>query len=313
VSNSVIQVQNLSKTFRQGFWRKRVEALRGVSFEVEQGSIFGFLGPNGAGKTTAIKILTGLITPTEGEARVLGQHVPSPEARARLGFLPENPYVYPYLTPREFVRMCGRLSALKGERLRKRTEHVLERVGIAYAAERPVQRLSKGMLQRTCLAAALVHEPDLLILDEPMSGLDPVGRKEVRDIILEERKGGRTVFFSSHILSDVESMCDQVTILRKGKVVVEGKMDKLLQRGALFTDIVLMGEPEALDTLAKRIDQADGAGVVGTGEMLRVEAKGDDAVATVLSAALEAHVRVSEVVPRRETLEDLFVRRAFGE
>jgi ABC-2 type transport system ATP-binding protein len=313
VSNSVIQVENLSKTFRQGFWRKRVEALRGVSFEVEQGSIFGFLGPNGAGKTTAIKILTGLITSSEGEARVLGQPVPSPEARARLGFLPENPYVYPYLTPREFVRMCGRLSALTGARLHKRTERVLERVGIAYAAERPVQRLSKGMLQRTCLAAALVHEPDLLILDEPMSGLDPVGRKEVRDIILEERKGGRTVFFSSHILSDVESMCDQVTILRKGKVVVEGKMDKLLQRGALFTDIVLLGEPDALDTLAQRIEQADGAGVLGTGEMLRVEAKGDDAVATVLSAALEAQVRVSEVVPRRETLEDLFVRRAFGE
>jgi ABC-2 type transport system ATP-binding protein len=313
VSNPVIQVHKLSKTFRHGFWRKRVDALRDVSFEVERGSIFGFLGPNGAGKTTTIKILTGLIAATGGEASVLGKPVPSPEARSRLGFLPENPYVYPYLTPREFVRMCGQLSAVHGEKLRKRTEHVLERVGMAYAAERPVQRLSKGMLQRTCLAAALVHEPDLLILDEPMSGLDPVGRKEVRDIILEEREGGRTVFFSSHILSDVESMCDQVTILRKGEVVVEGKMDTLLQRDALYTDILLAGEREALERMSQRLSEVKGVTVQKPEAVLRVAAMGDEAVAAVLAAALEAKGRVVEVVPRRETLEDLFVRRAFSD
>ena len=313
MSNPVIQVHKLSKTFRHGFWRKRVDALRDVSFEVERGSIFGFLGPNGAGKTTTIKILTGLIAATGGEASVLGKPVPSPEARSRLGFLPENPYVYPYLTPREFVRMCGQLSAVHGEKLRKRTEHVLERVGMAYAAERPVQRLSKGMLQRTCLAAALVHEPDLLILDEPMSGLDPVGRKEVRDIILEEREGGRTVFFSSHILSDVESMCDQVTILRKGEVVVEGKMDTLLQRDALYTDILLAGEREALERMSQRLSGVKGVTVQKPEAVLRVAAMGDEAVAAVLAAALEAKGRVVEVVPRRETLEDLFVRRAFSD
>ncbi|PKN31734.1 MAG: ABC transporter ATP-binding protein, partial [Deltaproteobacteria bacterium HGW-Deltaproteobacteria-20] len=292
MSNPVIQVHKLSKTFRHGFWRKRVDALRDVSFEVERGSIFGFLGPNGAGKTTTIKILTGLIAATGGEASVLGKPVPSPEARSRLGFLPENPYVYPYLTPREFVRMCGQLSAVHGEKLRKRTEHVLERVGMTYAAERPVQRLSKGMLQRTCLAAALVHEPDLLILDEPMSGLDPVGRKEVRDIILEERAGGRTVFFSSHILSDVESMCDQVTILRKGEVVVEGKMDTLLQRDALYTDIVLGGEREALERMSQRLSEVKGVTVQKPEAVLRVTAMGDEAVAAVLAAALEAKGRV---------------------
>jgi ABC-2 type transport system ATP-binding protein len=313
VSNPVIQVHKLSKTFRHGFWRKRVDALRDVSFEVERGSIFGFLGPNGAGKTTTIKILTGLIAATGGEASVLGKPVPSPEARSRLGFLPENPYVYPYLTPREFVRMCGQLSAVHGEKLRKRTEHVLERVGMAYAAERPVQRLSKGMLQRTCLAAALVHEPDLLILDEPMSGLDPVGRKEVRDIILEEREGGRTVFFSSHILSDVESMCDQVTILRKGEVVVEGKMDTLLQRDALYTDILLAGERAALERMSQQLSEVKGVTVQKPEAVLRVAAMGDEAVAAVLAAALEAKGRVVEVVPRRETLEDLFVRRAFSD
>ena len=313
MSNPVIQVHKLSKTFRHGFWRKRVDALRDVSFEVERGSIFGFLGPNGAGKTTTIKILTGLIAATGGEASVLGKPVPSPEARSRLGFLPENPYVYPYLTPREFVRMCGQLSAVHGEKLRKRTEHVLERVGMTYAAERPVQRLSKGMLQRTCLAAALVHEPDLLILDEPMSGLDPVGRKEVRDIILEEREGGRTVFFSSHILSDVESMCDQVTILRKGEVVVEGKMDTLLQRDALYTDIVLAGEREALERLSQRLSDVKGVTAQKPEAVLRVTAMGDEAVTAVLAAALDAKGRVVEVVPRRETLEDLFVRRAFSD
>lgn len=313
MSNSVIQVNQLSKTFRHGFWRKRVEALRGVSFEVERGSIFGFLGPNGAGKTTAIKILTGLITSTGGDATVLGKKVPSPEARSRLGFLPENPYVYPYLTPREFVHMCGQLSGCSGKSLRKRTDQVIERVGIAYAAERPVQRLSKGMLQRACLAAALVHQPDLLILDEPMSGLDPVGRKEVRDIILEERENGRTVFFSSHILSDVESMCDQVTILRKGKVVVEGRIDALLHRSALYTDIVLTGEREALEAMAKTLGDIEGVTAEKPEALLRVAAMGDEAVAAVLAAALEVKIRVVEVVPRRETLEDLFVRRAFSE
>ena len=314
MSKAVIEVKHLSKTFRQGFWRKRVEALRDVSFEVEPGCIFGFLGPNGAGKTTTIKILTGLIAPTGGEASVLGQKVPSPDARSRLGFLPENPYVYPYLTPREFIRMCGRLSGMRGNALHKRTEHVLERVGIAYAAERQVLRLSKGMLQRTCLAAALVHEPDLLVLDEPMSGLDPVGRKEVRDIILQERTDGKTVFFSSHILSDVESMCDQVTILRKGEVVVEGKIEQLLQRSTLFTDILLSGDGDVLEALSGVLEELEGVGgVTRAGELLRVEAKGDEAVASVLTCALEAKARVVEVVPRRETLEDLFVRRAFGE
>lgn len=313
MSAAVIQVQHLSKTFRHGFFRKRVDALRGVSFEVGQGSIFGFLGPNGAGKTTGIKILTGLITATDGQAWVLGKRVPAPEARRRLGFLPENPYVYPYLTPLEFVTMCGRLSGMGAQALRKRTGQVLERVGIAYAADRPVQRLSKGMLQRTCLAAALVHEPDLLILDEPMSGLDPVGRKEVRDIILEERAQGRTVFFSSHILSDVESLCDQVTILRKGQVVVEGKIDALLHREGLFTDILLAGEPEALQQLHGRLEGKHGVLARPPEAVLRVEAKGDEAVASVLSAALEGKVRVVEVAPRRETLEELFVKRAFSE
>ena len=187
-----------------------------MTFDVKAGEIFGFLGPNGAGKTTTIKMLTGLIAPTRGTASILGIVAPSPEAMGRVGFLPENPYVYAYLTPREFVTLCARLNGVHGAGLQGRVVKVLERLGVAYAMDRAVRTMSKGMLQRVGFAAALVHEPELLILDEPMSGLDPVGRKEVRDIIVEEKKAGRTVFFSSHILSDVELLCDRLCILRKG-------------------------------------------------------------------------------------------------
>ena len=312
MSRPIIAVDKLSKTFRQGLFRKPVDALRCVSFEVQKGSVFGFLGPNGAGKTTAIKLITGLISPTSGTASVLGYTVPSAEARARLGFLPENPYIFPHLTPREFVEMSGRLSGIDGKTVDKRTQHALERVGMSDAADRTVRRLSKGMLQRTCLAAAIIHEPDLLILDEPMSGLDPVGRKEVRNIIVEERGNGRTVFFSSHILSDVESMCDQVTILRAGEVVVEGKIDELLHRDVLYTDVVLAADRDVLRNIADTIADVKGVSPGKPDAMLAVAAMGDDAVTAVLQIAARAKARVVEVTPRRETLEDLFVRRAFS-
>ena len=303
----LIDVRGLVKTFRTGFFRNKVvEAVKGVSFEVRRGEIFGFLGPNGAGKTTTIKMLTGLIAPTGGEAYLFGERVPSPEARRRIGFLPENPYVYPYLTPREFVDLCGRLSGMRGEALRKRTMVVLEQVKIAYAADRQVRRLSKGMLQRTGLAAALVADPEMLILDEPMSGLDPVGRKEVRDLIFAERDQGRTIFFSTHILSDVEAMCDRVAILREGKVIVSGAIRQLLRGEVLHTDVILAGDPGPL------IQELEGAGlkVSRRAEVVVVEVVGEARVKDVLERALAAGAQVVEVTPRRETLEDLFLRRA---
>jgi len=305
-SETLIQVRDLRKTVRVGFFGRKVEAVKSVSFEVQRGEIFGFLGPNGAGKTTTIKMLTGLITPTGGEAFLFGARVPSAEARRRIGFLPENPYVYPYLTPREFVTLCGRLSGLSGSRLSGRTQAMLEKVGIAYAADRPVRRLSKGMLQRTGLAAALVSDPELLVLDEPMSGLDPVGRKEVRDLILEERALGRTIFFSTHILSDVEAMCDRVTILREGKVVVSGALRKLLRGEVLRTDVTLA---HAGDELLASFE-ASGHGVRRRADVVVVEIEGEKQVGDVLRVAIEAEAQVVEVVPRRETLEDLFMRRA---
>jgi len=302
----LIEVRDLKKTFRLGFFGRRVEAVKGVSFDVRRGEIFGFLGPNGAGKTTTIKMLTGLIKPTGGEAFLFNARVPSADARRRLGFLPENPYVYPYLTPREFVLLCGRLSGLSGKHLAERAQAMLAKVGIAYAADRPVRRLSKGMLQRTGLAAALVSDPELLVLDEPMSGLDPVGRKEVRDLIMEERAAGRTIFFSTHILSDVEAMCDRVAILREGKVVVSGALRSLLRGDVLRTDVTLAGASEAL----REKFEAAGYTVRQRPDVIVVGIEGEKVVGDVLKAALDDGAQVLEVVPRRETLEDLFMRRA---
>jgi ABC-2 type transport system ATP-binding protein len=304
-----IEVEKLGKVFRQGFFMRKVQAVEGITFHVEQGEIFGFLGPNGAGKTTTIKMLTGLIRPTSGKAAVFGHQVPSPAAMRRVGFLPENPYVYPYLTPREFVSLSARLSGLSGAESRRRVEHSLERTGIAYAADRQVRRLSKGMLQRTGLAAALVADPELLMLDEPMSGLDPVGRKEVRDLIVEEKKSGKTVFFSTHILSDVETMCDRVVILRKGQVVVSGRVRDLLRADVRRVEVTLGDVPESLPAKLA----ADGFANRPVGDHLLVEIEGDGNVPKVLGDALAAGARVVEVIPRRETLEDLFMRRAIGE
>ncbi len=302
----LIRVEGLEKEFRLGILRRRVPAVRGVSFEVARGDIFGFLGPNGAGKTTTIKMLTGLIAPTGGRATVFGEPIATPRSLAKVGFLPENPYVYPYLTPSEFVELCGRLSGLSARASRDRARTVLDQVGIAYAADRPVRRLSKGMLQRAGLAAALVADPELLILDEPMSGLDPVGRKEVRDLIVEERRRGRTIFFSTHILSDVETLCDRVTILREGAVVVSGRLDELLNRVVRRTDVVLSHATEALE----RELEGDSFTVRRQGERLLVEVPGEEAGQRVIERALAAGARVVQVTPVHETLEDLFVREA---
>ncbi len=306
MSESVLVVSNLKKTFRKPFTGKKVEAVRGVSFEVRSGEVFGFVGPNGAGKTTCIKMLTGLIFPTAGAATLLGERVPSPHAMARVGFLPENPYVYPYLSPREFVSLCGRLSGMSGKTLAERVEHVIARVGMSEAIDRPVRALSKGMGQRVGLAAALVHDPDLLILDEPMSGLDPVGRKDVRDLILEERARGKTVFFSTHILNDVEMLCDRVCILRRGEVVVSGPLRELLKSESARSEIALGRlEAAAREALA-------GAGFEGKqmGDVFVVEANDYDATKRVLEIAHEAGAEVRSITPKRETLEELFVRRA---
>jgi ABC-2 type transport system ATP-binding protein len=302
----ILVVDRLAKTFSKPFTGKKVEAVRGVSFDVAEGEIFGFLGPNGAGKTTTIKMLTGLIRATSGSATLFGESIPSPRAMARVGFLPENPYVYPYLTPREFVTLCARLSGVHGRELTPKVERILERVGMGHAMDRAVRALSKGMLQRVGLAAALVHGPEMLILDEPMSGLDPMGRKDVRDIIVEEAKAGRTIFFSTHILSDVESLCDRVCMLRRGEVVVSGMLRELLDTGSQWSEITLTAVTpelrEAVVAMDVKLRDMAGAWII--------EAEGDAKTRAVLEKALAMGAHIDAVVPKRETLEAIFVRRA---
>jgi ABC-2 type transport system ATP-binding protein len=306
VSEVVLRAASLAKTFKRPFSGKRVEAVRGVSFEVERGEIFGFLGPNGAGKTTTLKMLMGLVAPTRGTMEILGVRAPSADIMARVGFLPENPYVYPYLSPREFVSLCGRLSGVRGPRLRERVDRVIADVGMAHAADRAVRALSKGMLQRIGIAAALVHDPDLLVLDEPMSGLDPVGRKEVRDLIVAQKAAGKTVFFSSHILSDVEMLCDHVCILRKGEVVVSGALRSLLAQDKKRSEVTIVGAGAPLvETLGKMAQVTRAAG-----DTLVLEVEGDGALRDVVARVLAEGARLDSVSPKRETLEDLFVRQA---
>ena len=305
MSKAILKVDRLAKTFSKPFTGRKVQAVKGVSFEVSEGEVFGFLGPNGAGKTTTIKMLTGLIRATSGSATLFDEAIPSPRAMERVGFLPENPYVYPYLSPREFVTLCGRLSGMRGN-LDAKVERILERVGMGHAMDRAVRALSKGMLQRVGLAAALVHGPELLILDEPMSGLDPMGRKEVRDIIVEEAKAGRTVFFSTHILGDVETLCDRVCILRRGEVVVEGVLRELLDTGAHWSEVTLTDvKPEVRESiLALGVQAHEMAGAW----ILDVE--GDAKIREVLQKALAGGANVDAVTPKRETLEAIFVRKA---
>jgi ABC-2 type transport system ATP-binding protein len=308
VAEVLIQVEGLRKTYRQGFWMRRVEAVKGISFQVTRGEAFGFLGPNGAGKTTTIKILMGLMRPSGGTVRLFGLPVPQRKSRENVGFMPENPYIYPYLTPREFVEACARLSGLRGPALKQRVSQVLEQTGIAYAASRQVRQLSKGMVQRAGLAAALVANPELLVLDEPMSGLDPGGRKEVRDMILEERRRGRTIFFSTHILSDVPALCDHVAILQKGETVLAGHLPDLLSKEVQRTDVVLGGDSGELRAAWET------RGVVIRPELGRCvfELPGKTSVSDLLKDVLARGLEVIAVTPQYQTLEELFVSKAQG-
>lgn len=225
----VIEIKNLHKRFRIGFFRREVRAVEELSLRVEEGEIFGFLGPNGAGKTTTIKMLMGLIFPTAGEAHLFGRPANDIEAKARVGFLPENPHFYEYLSSFEFLNFYGRLFNLSGSARHARVERLLELVGMTHARDLPLRKYSKGMLQRIGIAQALINDPDLVVLDEPMSGLDPLGRKDVRDIIFRLKEQGKTVFFSSHILQDVEMICDRVAIMTKGRLRRIGPLGELLE------------------------------------------------------------------------------------
>ena len=227
-TKTVMAIEGLAKTFSIGFFRKKVEAVKGLDFSVQEGEIFGLLGPNGAGKTTTLKVLMGLIRPSRGRVSIFGVDGARPDARSKVGFLPENPYFHEYLNPRELLDFYGRLYGMKKSRIAERREELLVKVGLEDAAKRPLRKFSKGMLQRIGLAQAMLPDPELLILDEPMSGLDPLGRKFVADLLADLNARGKTIVFSSHILSDVERLCRRVVILNKGVKVAEGTLEELV-------------------------------------------------------------------------------------
>jgi len=306
-SEAVLRVSGLKKTFRIGFFRKRVEAVRGIHFEVREGEIFGLLGPNGAGKTTSIKSVLRLIFPNEGTIELFGEKDPGPEMMRRVGYLPENPYVYQYLRPLEFLDLCGRLVGLDRRARAERGEAMLDKVGLSHAMDRSIGKFSKGMMQRIGLAQALLHDPELLVLDEPMSGLDPIGRKQVRDLILEQRGLGKTILFTSHILSDVEMLCDRVGIMRRGRMSHYGRLADLLGAETRRVEVELEGVDEALAEalaeLAAEVRTVEG----------RTHVVSAGGAQPVVERAVEAGAEVISVTPARETLEDLFVRDALSE
>ncbi len=298
--------RGLTKRYRHE-WTGRVRtALEGLDLEVRRGEVFGYLGPNGAGKTTTLKLLTGLIQPTQGEAFLLGLPVTDRESRRRLGFLPEQPYFYDYLTGREYLEFAARLSGLGGRAADAAARHWLGRVGLGDRERVVLRKYSKGMLQRLGLAAALVHSPELIILDEPMSGLDPFGRRDVRDLILEQRERGATVLFSSHILPDVEQLCDRVAILLEGRLTRVATVGELVDGHASRVEIRCAGAPvlELPADWANDVHREERLGA--TVFVLRDGTRQQD----VLAWLVERRVAVEAVTPMRASLEELFMATA---
>jgi ABC-2 type transport system ATP-binding protein len=308
-SDLVVQTEQLSKIFRVGFWGKRVTAVEGLSLEVRRGEVFGFLGPNGAGKTTTLKILMGLIYPTSGQARLFGRDLGDPQTKARLGFLPESPYFYDYLTSREFLGFYGHLFGLWGAVLDKRVDELLELVGMTHAKDLQLRKFSKGMLQRVGVAQALINDPELVVLDEPMSGLDPIGRKEVRDLILRLKESGKTVLFSSHILHDAEVLCDRVAMILKGRLVACGRVTDLLDQGGSHQVELVVDRltPEGLDHLRPLTDK-----VVVQGDRMLVVLKSQQQVGGALEIIRAAKACLVSLTPQKGSLEDLFIREVKG-
>jgi len=298
-----IEILGLEKIYSVGFWRKKPKcALRPLHLNVEEGEIFGFLGPNGAGKTTTLKLLMGLVFPTSGTARILGMEIGDPRMKAQIGFLPEQPYFYDYLTARELLEYYGQLSGIPGKEIPHKVQEVLARVGLPNVSGLQLRKFSKGMLQRVGIAQAILHDPKLLFFDEPMSGLDPFGRREVRDLMEQLKHEGKTVFFSTHILSDAEALCDRVAVIHNGELRGVGAVADLTSsvRGKL--EIIWQGNtiPQAF--------KGFGAECHVTGDTVRaiVAEEFQDAA---FAALRNAHLRLISLTPVRNSLEAYYVSK----
>jgi len=300
---AAIEILGLEKTYMVGFWSKRPKrALHPLHLEVEEGEVFGFLGPNGAGKTTTLKILMGLVFPTAGKARILGKDWTDPEVKAQIGFLPEQPYFYDYLTAHELLDYYGQLSGIPGKDRKSKIDEMLLRVGLTDVKGMQLRKFSKGMLQRVGIAQAILHDPKIVFLDEPMSGLDPLGRREVRDLMEQLKHEGKTVFFSTHILSDAEALCDRVGIIHKGELRGVGAVDELTSAVQGKVEVVWKG------TQVPASMKALGAECHVTGETVRAILP-DSQQDAAIDALRRERLRLIAITPLRTSLETYFVEK----
>jgi ABC-2 type transport system ATP-binding protein len=300
---AAIEILGLEKTYKAGFWGKKQKcALRPLRLSVAEGEVFGFLGPNGAGKTTTLKLLMGLVFPTAGTARILGMEINDPRMKAQIGFLPEQPYFYDYLTARELLDYYAQLSGVEGKQRARKIEEMLTRVGLPDAGGVQLRKFSKGMLQRVGIAQAILHDPKVVFLDEPMSGLDPMGRREVRDLMEQLKNEGKTVFFSTHILSDAEALCDRVGVIHQGELRGVGAVADLTSSVDGKVELIWQGStvPGSLRAL--------GAECHVSGDTVRglvPEARQDAA----LEALRREHLHLISLTPVRSSLEDYYMQK----
>jgi ABC-2 type transport system ATP-binding protein len=301
MATAAIEIENLTKDYPFGFLNlKKKTSLEGLNMSVEEGEVFGFLGPNGAGKTTTIKLLVGLIFPTAGTARVLGKSISDISMHADIGYLPEQPYFYDYLTAAELLDYFARFHNLPAQVRQTRVDLMLKKVGLETARKIQLRKYSKGMLQRVGLAQAIVHDPKVVILDEPMSGLDPVGRREVRDIILELKQAGKTVLFSTHILSDAEMLCDRVGVIVGGKLRGVGAPDEIVGMKAQGMEVLFeyAGAAAGLQPLLSKATQ--------TGKRYHLQVSEGDLYATLQQLG-SAGAKILSVTQVKSTLEEYFM------
>lgn len=299
----IIVTENLTKDYRTGFRMQKIRAIENLNLEVEAREIFGFLGPNGAGKTTTIKILVGLAKPTSGRALVFGKPSTDVPIKRQIGFLPESPYFYEYLNAVEYLKLCAQLSGMDSYEHDKQIKKLLNLVRLERFAKMSLKGFSRGMLQRLGIAQALIHNPELVILDEPMGGLDPIGRREFRDIILTLKTQGKTIFFSTHILADVEMICDRVGILVNGKLINTGRLDAILGTEIETFEILIKGLDRKMVKVLERLSDK----VIPSEDKVLIEVKTEEEVERIMVIIREVGAKLISLLPRRKTLEDHFI------
>jgi ABC-2 type transport system ATP-binding protein len=301
-----IRTDALTKDYPVGFWRPRpYRALDGLTIEVRPGEVFGFLGPNGAGKTTTLKLLMQLVYPTSGRADILGRPVGDLDVRRRIGYLPENPYFYDYLTAEELLSYFASLFGYEGAARRARVSRLLDEVGIGGERRLQLRKFSKGMVQRVGIAQALINDPEVIFLDEPMSGLDPLGRREVRELMLRLREQGRTIFFSSHILSDAEALCSRVAIVAQGRLAASGALNEILAFQVHGWELVVAGlSQEAATRLAPEVRRVESI----SGDRCTIQLGPEAETDRILTSLRAAGAQVISLNPIRDTLEDFFLK-----